>query len=58
MTFRECMDIRHYATQARIRLEQLEDAGVMEHDFEAWDRFTKTWNVVQQFMIEHGLSHC
>lgn len=56
MTFRECMDIRHYTTQARLRLEKLEDAGIIEHDFEAWDRFTKTWNVVQKFMIEHGLS--
>ena len=47
MTFRECMDIRHYTVQARNRLEELEDAGIIIHDTNAWQRFADTWRAVQ-----------
>ena len=55
MTFSECMAIRHYTVEARKRLEELEDAEIIEHDTNAWQRFANTWYAVEEFMDEHNI---
>ena len=60
MTFHELMNIREQTTSARTRLEELRDAGILTpYDvMEAEVRFSQTWYVVHDFMVDHEIGPC